>query len=150
MGFTLSLHALSAVIWVGGMFFAHVVLRPSAALIDPNVRLPLWSRVLGRFFAWVWVAIALLLLTGFTLIQNFGGMGAVQPYIHLMMTMGLVMALIFAYLYFFPWQRFKQEVGRQEWEQGGRSLAQIRLLVTINLVLGLLNVVIAVSGGVFF
>lgn len=150
MGITLSLHALSAVIWVGGMFFAHMVLRPSAALIEPNQRLPLWNRVLGRFFSWVWVAIALLLLTGFALIQSFGGMGAVQPYIHIMMTIGVLMALIFAYLYFVPWQRFKQEVGRQDWEPGGRTLAQIRLLVTINLILGLVTVVLAVSGGVFF
>lgn len=150
MSITIALHALSAVIWVGGMFFAHMVLRPSAALIEPNVRLPLWNRVLGRFFAWVWGAIVLLLLTGFTLIQYFGGMGAVLPYIHIMMTIGLLMAIIFAYLYFFPWQRFKQEVGRQEWEPGARTLGQIRLLVTINLVLGLLTVVVAVSGGTFF
>ena len=28
MGIALFLHILAAVIWVGGMFFAHVVLRP--------------------------------------------------------------------------------------------------------------------------
>ena len=57
----LILHALSAVVWVGGMFFAHQVLRPAAASLEPGPRLILWSHVLGRFFAWVFAAIVLLL-----------------------------------------------------------------------------------------
>jgi len=32
----ISLHLLSAVIWVGGMFFAYVALRPAACLKRPN------------------------------------------------------------------------------------------------------------------
>jgi len=50
---SLVLHSLSAVLWVGGMFFAHQVLRPAAAALEPGPRLTLWSRVLGRFFGWV-------------------------------------------------------------------------------------------------
>ena len=50
------------------MFFAHQVLRPAAAALEPGPRLPLWSRVLGRFFAWVFAAIILLLLTGYALV----------------------------------------------------------------------------------
>jgi uncharacterized membrane protein len=50
MGLGLAIHTLAAVIWVGGMFFAHVVLRPSAKPLDPATRLALWERVLGRFF----------------------------------------------------------------------------------------------------
>ena len=38
-------HILAAVIWVGGMFFAHMVLRPSAGLLDSPTRLALWERV---------------------------------------------------------------------------------------------------------
>jgi uncharacterized membrane protein len=150
MGLFLALHVLSAVIWVGGMFFAHMVLRPGAAVLEPAVRLPLWHRVLRRFFLWVWVAVALLVLTGFPMISSLGGLAAVAPNIHIMMVIGLIMAAIFAYLYFVPWQRFVQAVGRQDWEQGARSLGQIRLLVTINLVLGLLTVLDAVSGAFIF
>ena len=47
---SLALHSLSAVLWVGGMFFAHQVLRPAVAALEPGPRLTLWSRVLGRFF----------------------------------------------------------------------------------------------------
>ena len=55
------LHALAAVVWVGGMFFARLVLAPAAASLEPGPRLTLWSRVLGRFFPWVFAAIILLL-----------------------------------------------------------------------------------------
>ena len=37
----LFLHILAAVIWVGGMFFAHQMLRPAAGKLDPAQRLPL-------------------------------------------------------------------------------------------------------------
>ena len=46
----ISLHGISAVIWVGGMFFAYMALRPVAAsLLAPPERLNLWSKTLGRF-----------------------------------------------------------------------------------------------------
>ena len=36
--------------------------------MEPGPRLELWSRVLGRFFAWVWAAIVLLLASGYGMI----------------------------------------------------------------------------------
>jgi hypothetical protein len=47
------LHTLAAVVWVGGMFFAYNVLRPSTGPLEPAERLALWQRVLSRFFPWV-------------------------------------------------------------------------------------------------
>ena len=61
MSLAVALHALAAVIWVGGMFFAYVVLRPSVAELAVPERLLLWRRVLGRFFTWVLGCIAVLL-----------------------------------------------------------------------------------------
>jgi uncharacterized membrane protein len=137
-------HALSAVVWVGGMFFAHQVLRPAAVVLEPGPRLLLWSRVLGRFFAWVIAAIVLLLLSGYAMIfEVFGGFGL---YIQLMMGIGILMMLLFFHLYFAPWRRFQAAVGRQDWAEGGRQLGQIRTIVTVNLVLGLIVVAIGSSG----
>src|SRR5207253_6314295 len=103
----LVLHALSAVVWVGGMFFAHQVLRPAAAALDPSPRLLLWSHVLGRFFAWVIAAIVLLLASGYVLVfAVFGGFGKVGLHVHLMQGIGILMMLFFFHLYFAPWRRF--------------------------------------------
>ena len=143
----LILHTLSAVVWVGGMLFAHQILRPAAAALDPGPRLLLWSRVLGRFFAWVIVAIVLLLATGYILVLGvLGGFSRVGLHVNLMQGIGILMMLLFFHLYFAPWRRFRLAVGREDWAEGGRQLGQIRTIVTINLVLGLIVVAIGSSG----
>ena len=47
-------HTLAAVIWVSGMFFAHMALRPALMEEQPPTRLQVWRNVFPRFFAWVW------------------------------------------------------------------------------------------------
>ena len=144
---SLILHALSAVVWVGGMFFAHQVLRPAAAALEPGPRLALWSRVLGRFFAWVVAAIVLLLVTGYAMVFGvYAGFGGIGLHIHLMQGIGILMMLLFFHLYFAPWRRFRAAVVREDWAEGGRQLGQIRTIVTINLALGVIVVAIATSG----
>ena len=143
----LVLHALSAVVWVGGMFFAHQVLRPATGALDPTPRLLLWSRVLDRFFTWVIVAIVLLLASGYVLVfAVFGGFGKIGLHVQVMQGIGILMMLLFFHLYFAPWRRFRVAVGREDWAEGGRQLGQIRTIVTINLVLGLIVVAIGSSG----
>src|SRR3974390_1558889 len=132
----LALHVLAAVVWVGGMFFAHQVLRPAATALETGPRLILWSRVLGRFFAWVFAAIVLLLLTGYAMVFGvYAGFGGIGLHIHLMQGIGILMMLLFLHLYFAPWRRFRTAVARQDWAESGRQLGQIRTIVTINLVL---------------
>jgi uncharacterized membrane protein len=140
-------HILAAVVWVGGMFFAHQVLRPAAAALEPGPRLALWLQVLSRFFAWVFAAIVLLLVSGFVLMFGvYGGFRAVRLDIQLMMGLGILMMLLFLHLYFAPWRRFRAAVSRRDWTEGGRQLGQIRTVVTINLLLGLVVVAIGGSG----
>jgi uncharacterized membrane protein len=140
-------HALSAVVWVGGMFFAHQALRPAATALEPGPRLMLWSGTLGRFFAWVIAAIVLLLVSGYVMVfAVFGGFGRAGVHVHLMQGIGILMMLLFFHLYFAPWRRFRAAVARHDWGEGGRQLGQIRTIVTVNLVLGLIVVAIGSSG----
>jgi uncharacterized membrane protein len=129
------------------MFFAHQVLRPAAVALEPGPRLTLWSRVLGRFFAWVLAAIILLLLTGYAMVFGvYGGFRGIGLYVELMQGMGILMMLLFLHLYSAPWRRFRAAVARQDWAEGARQLGQIRMIVTINLVLGVIVVAIGSSG----
>jgi len=140
-------HIVAAVIWVGGMFFALFVLRPSTGPLDPPTRLALWERVFARFFPWVWGAVAVLLVSGFSMIiWGFGGFDKIGTYVHVMMGLGIIMMLIYAHLYFAPWQRFRRAVAAREWPVAAKNIDQIRLMVTINLVLGLITVVIGAAG----
>jgi uncharacterized membrane protein len=141
------LHTLSAVVWIGGMFFAHQALRPAAVVLEPGPRLLLWRGTFSRFFAWVIAAIVLLLASGFAMISAvFDGFGRIGLYVELMMGIGVFMMLLFFHLYFAPWRRFRAAVAREDWAEGGRQLAQIRTIVTINLILGLVVVAIGSSG----
>lgn len=148
MSIALFLHILAAVIWVGGMFFAHVVLRPVAAgQLEPPVRLTLWVGVFKRFFPMVFAAIATLLVTGYWMVLSFyQGFDAVGMHVHIMIWTGYVMILIFFHVFFAPFKRLKRAVAAEEWAAGGKSLVQIRKLVGINLLIGLAVIAIA-SGG---
>ena len=140
-------HVVAAVIWVGGMFFALVILRPSTGPLDPPTRLALWQRVFARFFPWVWGAVAVLLVSGFAMIiWGFGGFAKIGTYVHVMMGLGILMMLIYAHLYFAPWRRFRRALAAGEWPVAAKYIDQIRLLVTINLVLGLITVVVGAAG----
>lgn len=61
---TLWLHYLATVMWIGGMAFNLLVLRPSMILIDQNQRPILGTKVLKRFIIFAWLSIAVLILTG--------------------------------------------------------------------------------------
>jgi uncharacterized membrane protein len=148
MSIALLMHVLSVVVWVGGMFFAYMVLRPVAASqLEAPQRLELWAGVFSRFFPWVFLAVGLILATGLLmLIVGFGGILPVSIDLQLMFGIGIVMMLIFFHIYFAPFQRLKRAVSVQDWNTGNRHLAQIRVLVGVNLALGLLTVAVAAGG----
>jgi uncharacterized membrane protein len=148
MAIAIILHLLPAVIWVGGMFFAYIALRPVAATqLEPPARLSLWVGVFRKFFPWVFAAIALILGSGFWMVYAvFGGLGSSGLYIHVMLALGILMMLIFLHVYFAPFRRLQRAVDAEDWPAGGKQLAQIRMMVGINLLLGLVTIAIA-SGG---
>ena len=148
MSIAITLHLLAVVIWVGGMFFAYMALRPVAAtVLEPPLRLTLWSQTFARFFPWVWGAVILLPLTGYWMILNvFGGFGGLALYIHIMQGLGILMTLIFLHVYFAPYPRLKRAVAAGDFPTAGKQLATIRVLIGTNLIIGLVLIVIA-SGG---
>jgi len=147
MAVLLALHVLAAVIWVGGIFFAYMVLRPSAGPLESASRLALWQRVFGRLFPWVWASIAVLLISGYSILfLRFGGFQAAPPHIHVMQATGILMMLLFLYLYFAPWRRFSRAVETGVLQDAAASLDQIRRIVATNLVLGLVTVAAGASG----
>jgi uncharacterized membrane protein len=119
----LAVHVLAAVLWVGGMFFAYMVLRRSVGPLEPPVRLPLWARVFGRFFPWIWGSVAALLLSGYAMVfVGFDGFRGVGLHVHVMQLTGILMMLLFFHLFFAPWRRFRTAVAGAAWPEAGRQL----------------------------
>jgi len=149
MRIAMMLHVLGVVVWVGGMFFAYLALRPAAAkLLEPPQRLSLWSATLTRFFAWVWLSVVFILGSGFYMVSVITQVGTLPIYVHAMLYIGIAMTLIFGYVFSAPFTALKRAVTDEDWRVGGRALNQIRMAVGVNLMLGLLNVVVATLGAV--
>lgn len=142
-----ALHTLAALLWVGGMFFAWMILRPAAvAKLQAPERLTLWLEVFRRFFVWVWIAILLLPISGVGMLHlRFAGFEAAPRYVQIMMGLYLVMLALFLRIQLLQLPQLKHAVESQEWPKGGEALGRIRRLVGINLAVGLALVAIAAA-----
>jgi uncharacterized membrane protein len=145
----LFLHLISVVVWVGGMFFAYMALRPVAAsVLEPPQRLALWAGVFDKFFPWVWLSVVLILGSGLYMIDLMAWFAA--PFFVLaMFASGVVMMLIFVHIFFAPYKRLKRAVANRDWKTGGAALGQIRMLIGINLGIGLITIAVAMLGRIF-
>jgi uncharacterized membrane protein len=110
-----ALHIISAVIWVGGMalhiwFCARPLDRSSLLHVS-------CSGVESSAFS--------------------SGLRGVGVHVHIMQAVGIVMMLLFVYLFVSPWRRFQAAVDNGVLPEASGALGQIRLVVATNLVLGL-------------
>ena len=138
----LAVHVLCVVIWVGGMFFAYVVLRPSLGVLEPVQRIALHTQVFRRFFLVIWHAMPLILLSGFTMLFVFDGGAANAAWnINAMMLIGLILSAVFVLIVFGPFARFRRTTERAT---AAACIDRIRKLIGVNLALGIITVVAAV------
>ncbi|UVH50090.1 CopD family protein [Pseudomonas sp. CBSPBW29] len=149
--FAYTLHVLAALIWVGGMFFAWMILRPAAmAALDGPARLKLWVNVFQRFFVWVWIAVLVLPISGVGLLQlRFSGFETAPRYVQVMMGLYVVMTALFIRIQALKLPELRTAVAAEDWPTGAAALGQIRKLVGINLIVGLVLVAIASARPMF-
>ncbi|MCY1402631.1 Copper resistance protein D [compost metagenome] len=142
-----SLHVLAALVWVGGMFFAWMVLRPAAIkALEGPARLKLWVEVFQGFFRWVWVAVVLLPVSGVGMLHmHFNGFEAAPRYVQVMMGLYVVMTALFIRIQALMLPELRTAVAEQDWPAGAGVLGRIRRLVGINLLVGLAVVAIAAA-----
>jgi len=144
----IALHVLSIVIWVGGMFFAWMALRPVAAsVLEAPQRLTLWAGVFKRFFPWVTASLVVVLGTGYGMIfMIFSGFKGLPLHIHIMTGLAIVMMLIYGHVYFARYIKLRRAVAEQSWEFAAVMLAKIRRLIGFNLIIGLITVAVGAGG----
>ncbi len=133
------LHALAAITWVGGLIFLRFVLHPASLELLPAQRVALMAQVLRRFFRLVWIAIAVLYMTGIALIVTLYGSMAVTPLpVHFMIGVAHAMTAVFLYVWFRPYAAFRRH--RADGDEAAALAAgfHVRRWATANLALGLL------------
>ena len=145
--FSYSLHLLAALVWVGGMFFAWMVVRPAAvSALEGPARLKLWEQIFPRFFRWVWAAVIVLPVTGMGMLHlRFAGFEAAPRYVHMMIGLYLVMLALFLRIQALKLPELRRANGPILGGNGAAVLGRIRRLVGINLLVGLVLVGIAAA-----
>jgi uncharacterized membrane protein len=136
-----ALHLVFAALWVGGLGFAWLALRPSMAVLEPAQRLALHRAVLKRFFLIVWHAIVIMFVTGYWLVKrSYGSMAASPPELHAMVGGWGLMTLVFLFVFFVPWKAGRAALEAGNMPAAAAAFGRIRQLVGVNLLLGLLTI----------
>jgi uncharacterized membrane protein len=135
--FALFLHVGGVVIWVGGMFFAHMALRPAVQSLPVEMRLPLLENALSRFLNWAGLSAIVILLSGFAMWGRVKPSEAPLGWL-VMMATGLLMMAIYGHLRFAAFKKFRMAVMAADWSDAAQRLALVRKIVLINLSLGLI------------
>ncbi|MBF0368302.1 MAG: hypothetical protein HQL52_02495 [Magnetococcales bacterium] len=147
MAAAITLHLLAAVFWVGSMFFAHVVVRPSSQDLELTLRVKLWTQILGRFFVVVWCVAILLPASGYWMVVSyFGGFTDLALHVIIMQGLGWTMIVIFVSVFFSPYQHLKRMIRQELFPEAGMYILRIRKFMLVNLILGIMVVLTAVSG----
>lgn len=143
--FFYTLHVLAAVVWVGGMFFAWMILRPvAAATLSGPVRLTLWAGIFPRFFAWIWVCVSILPISGVAMLQlRYHGFETAPRYVQVMMGLYVVMTALFLRIQGLQLPQLRRAVVEQDWTAGAGAMVKIRRLVGANLCIGMAVVALA-------
>jgi uncharacterized membrane protein len=142
-----SLHLLGVLFWVGGITFAYTVLRPATGPLEPPVRLALWRRVFAKFLPWVGAAIVAILVGGYGLVfAVYGGFKGLPLYVNIMQGTGLLMMLLYVHFIAAPYRRFRIAVDNAVWPEAARNLNQMRVIVGINVILGVFTLIVGATG----
>jgi len=143
-----AIHGLAATIWIGGIFFAYMALRPAAVkTLEPIQRLNLWQSTFSHFFRWVWLCIGLLLVTGYIdLFIRFNGLNHSQTYLTIMHITGLLMTSFFLYLYFGLYRNLRQALSNNSIEIAASIMNKMRPVIATNLSLGIFITLVGISG----
>ncbi len=146
MPIALTLHLLGVIVWVGGMFFAHMVLRGVLArMLEPQQRLPVLLKVFDGFFPWVWLSVITILASGYWMLFVFYETETAF-WLSFMSIVGTLMAAIFIYIYVLPYHQLDTGLKTHDMAKAVAAISQIRQLILTNLVLGLLVTVVALFG----
>ena len=142
------LHLIAGIVWMGGMTFMLLALRPAAiAVMDTQPRALLMGEVWKRFFVLVLASIVLLFATGTNMYtQTFRaarlatGDGGVPLGWNIMLVLGLTMMLIFGHIYFAGFKKYKRAVAAGDWPLAAKAGGLIHTMTLINFSLGWLSI----------
>jgi uncharacterized membrane protein len=83
------------------------------------------------------------------LFSYFGGFAGAGIHIHIMHGGGILMVIVYLHVFFAPYRRLRHAVIVQDYPLAGAQLNQIRQMIGINILIGLLVIIVASAGRYF-
>lgn len=143
----LFLHVISAAFWIGGMATLHFAVRPAAvAMLEPPQRLAFMAAALARFLRGVDMALAVLWVSGLTLLMAVGGFKGAHWRVHAMLALALLMTAVYGIIRGRAFPAMRRAVAAQQWPAAAAAQNIIRQCVALNLALGTLVFAVALIG----
>ena len=133
------LHLIGLALWMGGMFFMLYCLRPSLhEQMEGLPRARLMLSVQGRFFRFVFLAIALLWISGIAMMGNAiaNGLSPLPLGWHVMAALAGFMTLVFLFIRFVLFPRAHKALLAQDGPALARLMEDTRASVLVNLGMG--------------
>jgi len=146
MAVALAVHILATTIFLGGLFLSRVVLKPGNRVPELRSEYGLWQGILARYFPWAWISVVLIIASGISMVfLKFGGPSGIPALHRANMVIGIPAILLFVYLLFGPWQRFRRS-GSKDWFDAEPTMRRVRLIMTVILTLGLISSAVSAAG----
>ncbi len=141
----LFLHVVFAMTWIGGMIVVRFAVHNALSQIeDKHLRLATSLDILGKFFQMVIVAIAVLGITGFIMMESLPFSGVLSGIAFIKTQLWTTMTMVFGYIYFrFIKARSAFEAGDLDAASEALSLLP-KYLIPVNIGLGLIAVLLGV------
>ena len=146
--YTKLLHLIAGIVWMGGMTFMLLALRPAAlATLEAQPRAVLMGQVFKRFYLLVLLAVVALFSTGthlytatFRAAKLATGQGSVPLGWNVMLVLGILMMLIFGHIYFAGFKKYKRSVAAGEWPLAAKAAGLMHTMTLVNFSLGWLAI----------
>ena len=104
------------------------------------------AAALARFLRGVDMALAVLWVSGLSLLMALGGFKGAHWRVHAMLTLALVMTAVYGYIRGRAFPVMRRAAAAQQWPGAAAALNSIRQCVALNLALGTLVFAVALIG----
>jgi uncharacterized membrane protein len=152
--FLKAFHLLAVVVWIGGMAFMLLCLRPAARVLEPPARVTLMHAAMKRFLGVAGIAIFVLFVCGAAMVgiawsaAARAGLAFNMPLDwYTMIATFFIMLAVFIHIRNVLFKRLDAAVTAAKWPDGAAALSAIRWEVSINLVLGTFVIFFVRLGG---
>ena len=141
-------HAIAAVTWIGGIFFAYTALKPAEPVYTPEAKSKLWLKVYAVFVRWVGCSIAVMWLSCMAVVgMTEDPIGNMTKHSIGLLSLGSILTVTTLAVILGPWQRLNRQVEDRDFSAADQTVLRLRRYLMVNFILGIAMMAFAFTPG---